>query len=191
MDIDIDLADRKQLLEKINHRVAVLKNGKPHNTGIYVTEIPHNPLTKVSTIDYKQAEKRNYFKIDILNLSVYQGVRNEEHLVELMNQEPLWELLHEPEFTENLFHVSGHHGIMKQLNPRTIEQLAMALAIIRPAKKHLINSDWDTIAEQVWLTPTDGSYAFKRSHALAYAYTVVLHMNLMVEKYQSEGFLIS
>ena len=39
-DIDIDFADRKKILEKIEHPVAKLDTGKKHNTGVYVTEIP-------------------------------------------------------------------------------------------------------------------------------------------------------
>ena len=182
MDIDIDVANRKELLENIEHRKASLRDGKVHNTGIYATEIPHNPLDNVSTLDYKTAEERGYFKIDILNVSVYNNIRDEEHLIRLMNSEPDWTLLQDEKFTENLFHVAGHHRVMQKLHPSSIEELAAALAIIRPAKKHLIDSDWDTINREIWKQPRDSSYAFKHSHALAYAYTVVVHMNLLCEE---------
>ena len=62
-DIDIDFADRNVLLEKLKHRIAKLENGKKHNTGVYFTEIPHDPATNLSTLDYETAEDRNYFKI--------------------------------------------------------------------------------------------------------------------------------
>ena len=45
MDIDIDFANRDQILSTLDHTVAVLKNNKKHNTGIYVTEIPKDPVT--------------------------------------------------------------------------------------------------------------------------------------------------
>ena len=67
-DIDIDFADRSVLLGKIEHRVAKLDTGKKHNTGVYVTECPHNPVDNLSTIDYKTAEERGYFKLDFLNV---------------------------------------------------------------------------------------------------------------------------
>ena len=70
-DIDIDFADRNIVLDKLKHRVAKLDTGKKHNTGVYFTEVPHNPLDKVSTLDYKQAEDRGYFKVDFLNVSIY------------------------------------------------------------------------------------------------------------------------
>ena len=68
-DIDIDFADRKKILDKIEQSVAKLDTGKKHNTGVYVTEIPHNPVDKLSTIDYETAEDRGYFKLDS-NVSV-------------------------------------------------------------------------------------------------------------------------
>ena len=61
-DIDIDFADRDVILEKLNHRVAKLDTGKKHNTGVYFTEIPHNPVDNLATIDYDEAEERKYFK---------------------------------------------------------------------------------------------------------------------------------
>ena len=53
-DIDIDFADRGIVLSKIKHRVAKLPTGKKHNTGVYVTEVPHNPFNELSTINYKE-----------------------------------------------------------------------------------------------------------------------------------------
>ena len=67
-DIDIDFADRDIILDKINHRVARLNKDKKHNTGVYVTEIPHNPVDNMSTLDYEEADDRGYFKLDFLNV---------------------------------------------------------------------------------------------------------------------------
>jgi len=89
MDIDIDFADRTAILSKLQHHVAALETGKKHNTGIYVTPVPHNPIDNIATIDYKIAEDRGYFKIDFLNVNIYKDVNDEEHLTELLNKEPL------------------------------------------------------------------------------------------------------
>ena len=70
-DIDIDFADRSILLNKIKHRIAKLDSGKKHNTGVYFTEVPHDPINNLCTIDYEKAEQRGYFKIDCLNVSIY------------------------------------------------------------------------------------------------------------------------
>jgi len=182
MDIDIDFADRDVVLSLLQHRNARLENGKKHNTGVYVTEIPHNPVDLLSTIDYKSAEDRGYFKLDFLNVSIYKDVRNEAHLQELMLKEPQWELLEHDDFTDLLFHVNGHGEILRMLKPSSVEQLAAVLAIIRPAKRHLANESWETILKEVWTKPEDGEYYFKKAHSLSYAFAVIVHMNLLVEQ---------
>ena len=178
-DIDIDFADRDVILDKIDHRVAKLDTGKKHNTGVYVTECPHNPVDNLSTIDYKSAEDRGYFKLDFLNVSIYKDVKDETHLISLMRKEPLWELLEHEDFVDKVFHLSGHGKLLTQLKPTSVEQLAATLAIIRPAKRHLAGKPWQTIIEEVWIKPKDGEYFFKKAHAYSYAGAVIVHMNLI------------
>jgi hypothetical protein len=183
-DIDIDFLDRTIVLEKFKHVAASMEdNGafKKHNTGIYCTSIPYNPITGVSTIDYKSAEERGYFKIDFLNVSIYKGVRDELHLKQLMETEPLWDLLEQDDFSNLLFHVNGHGHVLRTLKPKNIEQLAACLAIIRPAKKHLLGKPWTEILQEVWMRPTTEEYYFKKAHAVAYAVAVVVQMNLICE----------
>ena len=183
-DIDIDFADRDVILSQIQHRVAKLDTEKKHNTGVYVTEIPHNPIDNLSTIDYKTAEQRGYFKLDFLNVSIYKDVRDEEHLLALMNKEPLWELLEHDDFVNSVFHLSGHGGVLRTLRPTSVEDLAAVLAIIRPAKRHLVKESWTTIRKEVWTKPEDGAYYFKKAHAVSYAMACVVHMNLLCEGLQ-------
>ena len=184
-DIDIDFADRNIILNKIQHRVAKLSTGKKHNTGVYVTEIPHNPFNELATIEHKTAEERGYFKLDFLNVSIYKNVRDETHLQELMEKEPLWELLEHKDFSEKVFHLNGHSSLLKLLKPNSVEQLAATLAIIRPAKRHLANESWEMIMKGVWTKPTDGAYYFKKAHAVSYAMACVVHMNLICEEINS------
>ena len=184
-DIDIDFADRDVVLSKIQHRVAKLDSEKKHNTGVYVTEIPHNPVDKLSTIDYKTAEERGYFKLDFLNVSIYKDVRDQAHLDQLMNKDPLWELLEHQDFVDQVFHLSGHSDLLKKLKPTNVEQLAATLAIIRPAKRHLADETWTTILKEVWTKPDDSAYYFKKAHAVSYAMAVVVHMNLLCEQFSS------
>jgi len=186
-DIDIDFADRDVILEKIQHRVAKLDSEKKHNTGVYVTEIPHNPVDNLSTIDYKTAEDRGYFKLDFLNVSIYKDVRDETHLVSLMEKEPIWELLEQKDFVDLVFHLSGHDSLLKQLKPTSVSQLAATLAIIRPAKRHLADKDWQTIMNEVWIKPENSEYYFKKAHAVSYAMACVVHMNLICEKISAQS----
>jgi len=181
-DIDIDFADRDVLLSKLPHRVARMNDEKKHNTGIYVTEIPHSPVDNLSTIDYKTAEDRGYFKLDFLNVSIYKDIQDEAHLTDLMSKEPMWELLQHEEFVDQLFHLNGHGTVVKKLSPTSVEQLAAVLAMIRPAKRHLIEKTWTEILKEVWTKPENDEYFFKKAHAVSYAMAVVVHMNLIVEQ---------
>ena len=181
-DIDIDFADRDVVLSKIQHRVAKLDTDKKHNTGVYVTEIPYNPVNNLSTIDYKTAEERGYFKLDFLNVSIYKDVKDNDHLQQLMEREPLWELLQHDEFVDQLFHLNGHGDVLRKTCPTSVEQLAAVLAMIRPAKRHLIGESWTTIMQEVWTKPENDEYYFKKAHAVSYAMAVVVHMNLLCEQ---------
>ena len=181
-DIDIDFADRSIILSKIQHRVAKLDTGKKHNTGVYVTECPHNPIDNISTIEHKSAEDRGYFKLDFLNVSIYKDIKDEAHLQELMERTPIWQLLEHEDFSEKVFHLNGHNALLKQLKPSSVEQLAATLAIIRPAKRHLANKNWQEILTSVWVKPTNGEYYFKKAHAVSYAMACIVHMNLICEQ---------
>ena len=181
-DIDIDFADRDIVLSQIKHRVAKLNTGKKHNTGVYTTEIPHNPVDNLSTIEHKTAEERGYFKLDFLNVSIYKDVKDEAHLQELMEREPIWQLLEHKDFVDKVFHLSGHDNLLKQLKPTSVQQLAATLAIIRPAKRHLADKSWNEILNEVWVKPTNGEYYFKKAHAFSYAMAVVVHINLLCEQ---------
>ncbi len=190
-DVDIDFFDRDGVLKLFKHTPAtIIKDDKTekHKTGVYFHAVPEHPVTGHATLDYKQAEDRGYFKIDCLNVSIYKDVKSEEQLVELMIQEPDWDMLKDATIVDQLFHLNGHFKIVSQLEPKNIEQLAAVLAIIRPAKRHLMYKDWKDILKEVWVKPTDGSYFFKKSHAVAYAHAIVVQMNLMTkDKYSFDA----
>lgn len=190
MDIDIDFANRDLALNIVGHIKASRKEHNQtvgHNTGVYFQNIPHNPITNLATIDYKEAENRGYFKIDFLNVSIYKDILSEEHLTQLMETEPLWDLLLQDDFVNLLFHINGHGSILRQMKPQSIEQLAAVLAMIRPAKRYLIGKDWNLVEAEVWQKPDGDEYYFKKAHAVAYAVAIVVQMNLICEKI-SYGF---
>ena len=183
-DIDIDFGNRDDILQHIKHIPAAMRNVNPirkHATGVYVTDIPYDAVNDFANIDYSEAESRGYVKLDLLNVHVYSHVRSEEHLIELM-REPNWDKLKDKQFVEKLIHLSNHYNsLCKMPEPvDSIPRLAMFLAIIRPAKKHLIGLSWKEIAKTVWDKEADG-YHFKKSHSIAYAQLVVVHMNLIEE----------
>jgi len=180
-DIDIDLGDRDKLLSLIEHTKASIRKNevKKHNTGVYVTDIPYDPVNDMSSIDYEEAEDRGYLKLDLLNVHVYNQVRDEQHLVELMS-EPDWNKLNDPSFVEQLIHLGNHYNSLRKMPEpvNSIPRLAMFLAVIRPGKKHLIGRTWTEVAKTIW-DREEGTYSFKKSHAVAYAHLVVVHMNLL------------
>lgn len=191
MDIDIDLKDRSEILRIIRNIPAAIRDSKTgfkkHNTGVYFQEIPTNPFINTASIDHKEAESRGYFKIDLLNVGIYKDIKSEEHLTKLMNTEPCWELLLEEDFVDKLFHLKGHTDILKTTKPTNIEELAMVLALIRPAKRYLLGRSWNEITQEVWTKNLDGDYGFKRSHAISYATAVIVHMNLLCEQLLTEN----
>ena len=183
-DIDIDFTDREQALNLFKHTVASRNdNGRlvKHNTGVYLHEVPVDAVTGLCSVPYEQAEKQEFFKIDFLNVGLYNGVRNEEHLKQLMETEPLWDLLLQDEFVDLLFHLNGHGAILRKTCPTSVAQLAAVLAMIRPAKRNLIGKSWPEIMTEVWTKPETNDYYFKKSHATAYAVAIVVQMNLICE----------
>lgn len=189
-DIDIDFADRSRILELIKYTAArQLIDGqvRRHNSGVYVTDIPYDPINQCAAIDYQAADELGYFKLDFLNMSVYQLITDSEHYQTMLDAAPPWDRFNnEREFFEQLVHVSNHWSTL-QVMPEpvdTIPRLAMFLAIIRPAKRHLIGATWAEVAKTIWEASSDG-YSFKKSHAVAYAQLVALHMNLLNSTHQS------
>tara|TARA_B110000046_G_scaffold72060_1_gene79936 strand:+ start:10886 stop:11464 length:579 start_codon:yes stop_codon:yes gene_type:complete len=185
-DIDIDFADRTQVLELFKHTPAKLKERK-HNTGVYFHKVPSNPFTNICTVEHTDADELDFFKLDLLNLSIYKDVKDDDHLTQLMEREPLWELLEHTDFAEKVFHLNGHSKLLKLLKPTSVEHLAATLAIIRPAKRHLQDKGWPMIMQEVWVKPIrdNKAYYFKKAHAISYAMVVVVHMNLLCEQLQS------
>lgn len=185
-DIDIDFADRDQVLALLGTTPAsIIRNGQltKHNTGVYATEIPIDPFTGYASLDYNDAEDRGYVKLDFLNVNLYKQVRDEQHLLELM-KEPNWAKLYDPEICAKLMHVNGHYDLLLQMPEPvdTIARLAMFLAIIRPAKRHLAGKTWAEVGKTVWDKPSDDAYYFKKAHAISYAQLVVVNLNLLDEQ---------
>ena len=190
-DVDIDFADREQVLRILEHVPAMqrMPNGtrQKHKTGVYFHPVPVNPFTGLCDLDFKEAEEAGFFKVDLLNVGLYQQVKSKEHLEQLANQEPLWDLLQDDQFVNLLFHLNGHGDVLKKTCSTSVEQLAAVLAMIRPAKRYLIGKPWTTIMKEVWTKPENGEYYFKKAHAIAYAVAIVAQMNLICEQI-SYGF---
>ena len=182
-DIDIDLADREQLLKLINATPArQIQDGKVrrHNSGVYITNIPYDPVNQCASIDYETAEQRGYFKIDLLNMTVYNLVKSPEHYEQLLAQEPPWERLwSDTDWASQLVHVGNYTSLLSTMKPDSIPRMAAFISIIRPGKAHLQNKTWAEVFDSVWDGDSSRGFVFKKAHALGYAQLVALHMNLL------------
>jgi hypothetical protein len=66
--------------------------------------------------------------------------------------------------TDQLFQLNGHFDIVSKMKPKTIYQLAMVLALIRPAKRYLVGKTWAEVEAEIWAPVEGDEYAFKKSH---------------------------
>lgn len=188
-DIDIDFASRDRAMRVLGGTPAsIVRDGKltKHNTGVYFHDVPSDPVTGLCSIDYERAESRGFFKIDLLNVGVYDMIRDEQHLIEMMSRPLDWSVFEDESFVSGLFHLGNHADLTARLKPRSIAHLAMVLALIRPGKRHLQqrceSRGFDSISDEIW-TKTDGDeYFFKKSHAISYAVLVYVHANLLLDR---------
>jgi hypothetical protein len=67
--------------------------------------------------------------------------------------------------------------------------MAMFLAMLRPAKKHLQGKCWDEVRKTVWQKDADGQYGFKKAHAISYSLACVVNMNLVSEGIDTQSFI--
>jgi hypothetical protein len=184
-DIDIDLADRNQVLpfiQSIAARQYQQGQVRRHNSGIYVTDIPYDPVNHCAAIDYETAEQRGYFKIDLLNMSVYHLIKSQKHYDMLLSTEPTWaRLWNDREWAKQIMHIGNYTDLLAKMKPDSITRMAAFIAIIRPGKAHLQNCIWSEVFESVWDGDNSKGFIFKKSHSISYAMLVKLHMNLLTE----------
>lgn len=181
-DIDIDFADRDSALAGLMHVPAVLRTSKQivrHASGVYFQNVPTDPINTFSALGYEEAAERGYFKIDFLNNSIYAGVRDQDHLLALM-AEPEWDMLEVEEIVSMLAHIHNKFGLVQMIKPKSVEDLAVVLALMRPGKRHLIGQKRATIDAEIWQKGEDG-YQYRKSHAIAYAVSIVVQLNLLCE----------
>ena len=184
-DVDIDFGDRNTILDLIKHIPARQENNsevRKHNSGVYVTPIPEDPMNGCASIDYREAEDRGYFKIDFLNQSVYTLIRDQAHYDAMLSKEPDWNLLLDKAFCEQVVHISNYHDLVCAMRPDSIPRMAAFIAIIRPGKAHLQRQPWETVFAGVWDGNDTAGFTFKKSHSISYARLVALHINLLEEK---------
>ena len=189
MDIDLDLKTDFDPLTFFPEaiRASMVKNNEltKHNVGVYFQSIPVDKMTGLAAIPYEQAEQEGYFKIDFLHLSVLDDFNSKEEIRQLLKIEPDWKLLMRPDVVERLFQIHRQYDLISKLAPKSVEELADAIALMRPGKRHLVDAylkDKSLIRKELYKKPEDGKYYFKKGHAISYALNIVLQLHLIKGK---------
>jgi len=185
MDVDIDVEPtfRPERLFPRWPRAAVVKDGKvsSHPVGVYPQAMAVDPFTGLAAIPYEEAEDLGYLKVDFLHLNVYQHFSTRAEIEELLAKEPDWTLLQLPSTWSKLFQLAKHGELLAKVQPKSVEELADCMALIRPGKKALLGLYLKerVACRRVLYAKDDEGYSFKKSHALAYALVVVLQLHLI------------
>jgi DNA polymerase III alpha subunit len=183
-DIDIDFPTSFKPEEIFPWtRASRVHNGYlvPHTVGVYPQNVPRDHITKLSAIPYEEAEEAGFNKIDMLHLSVYDFFETREEILELLKIEPDWGLLLIPTEQQKLFQLSKHGDVLNEVKPKSIEELADVLALIRPGKRQLAKLYKADRAgtRRILYAKDESGYSFKKSHAIAYSMVIVLQLHLI------------
>ena len=186
MDVDIDFPTTFNPLDYFDTaiRASMVKNGKlvKHPAGIYFQDIPVDNITDLAAIPYKEAERLDFFKVDFLHLSLLDNFKHKDEIRALIEIEPDWLLLESPNIVQHLFQIHQHFDVIIQVKPKSVIELADCIALIRPAKRYLLDyyiKNPLIIRPEIYSKPENGKYYFKKSHAIAYALTIVLQLHLI------------
>lgn len=193
MDIDIDTPtdfDPTKLFGKCV-RASQVNNEKitKHPAGVYFQTIPTDPVTNLAAIPYNRAEDYGFFKVDFLHLSLLDFFDNKRQLRALMKKEPDWSLLQDEAVAGQLFQLRNSYELLKFLKPTSVEELADCIALIRPAKIHLQEQylvNKEKTRKELYKMPLPTG-CFKRAHAIAYAFNVVVQLHLIKNGIYANG----
>lgn len=183
-DIDIDFRtdfNPKKLFPWT--KASTVKDGvlRAHPCGVYPQKISIDDVTGLAAIPYKEAEEIGYIKIDCLHLGILDYFETREEIDALLDIEPDWGLLTIPSEQKKLFQLSKHGDILSMVKPKSIEELADVLALIRPGKKQLVKLylTQREATRRILYAKDESGYSFKRSHAIAYALNIQLQLLLI------------
>ena len=186
-DVDIDVNDQfnpKRLFDQFTH-ASMIRQGKlaQHPVGLYFQSIPTDPWNqRISAIPYSDAEEHGFQKIDFLHLTFLDAFDDKEELRQLAKKEPNWALLNHRSNVVKLFHISNHFDVVDRIKPKSIEDLADVVALIRPGKRNLLEryvNERDYVRS--FLYKKTDQYYFKRSHAIGYAMVIAVQLHLIAQ----------
>ena len=193
MDIDIDLQsdfDPSDIFPKVVRAMIFTKEHevKKHPAGHYFQSIPTDPMTGLAAIPYDRAEELGFYKIDFLHLGLLDHFKSKEEIRALTKIEPDWSLLLDETIYDRIFQLGRHHSMVSKIKPKSVQDVADCVALIRPGKHGMIEKYISAtqqgraaLRRELYKKPDAGQYYFKKSHATAYALTVKLQLHLFKE----------
>jgi len=164
---------------------SIVENGelRKHPAGVYFQSIPVDKETDLAAIPYNKAQECGYYKVDLLHLSLLNNFIDKNEIREFLKKEPDWQMLEDREIVVQLFQIKNHFDVVSRVKPKSVQQLADVLALIRPNKRKLLDAylrSPDIIREKYLYVRDEGDKtSFRRSHAVAYALTIKLQMNYL------------
>lgn len=193
-DVDIDVAASvipSEIFGPTIVRASTYQDKKllPHPCGVYFQAVPKDPITGLAAVPYKIAEELGCFKVDFLHVYVYDHFTSKDEIKQLIKIEPDWTLLEIPSVVEQLFQLGKHYDLLKDVKPRSVIEVADCVALIRPQKKFMVKAylkDRARIRCELYKFNEGDGYAFKKAHAVAYAYVIVLQLHLLKAGLQLE-----
>lgn len=195
-DVDLDVSDRDRALTSLKNFIQASQVNNdvmsPHKTGIYFQRIPVDPTINLAAFPYKEAEFLGYFKVDLIPNHVYDLVESNDEIEELLSAPVDWSWFQDERFFDSddtryqLTHLAKHMNLCEMYPPKSVEDVAVLLAVIRPRKKYLIGKPREEIDEIIWKKLEEENpdndpkkYFFKKSHGTAFALLVILHAQLI------------
>lgn len=185
-DIDIDFQTTFNPTNYIAEAIpaSMLKKGElvKHPCGHYLQTIPVDSITGLAAIPYDKAAEFGYFKIDFLHLSLLDSFSSKQEIRDLLRLDPDWSLLTQQDVVPKLFQLHRNHSLLLRVRPKSVQEIADCIALIRPGKREYLEPyliDKNKVRPYLYRREDDDKSAFKRSHAIAYALTVVLQLHLI------------
>lgn len=189
-DIDIDVKDRNEVLKLFDGQyveASMLQDGefKKHPTGVFFQDVPTDPFSGRCVFPSGNksgdvSDAKGLFKLDVIPNHGYTHVTSYSDLNEVLDMPVEWKLFEYEEVVTKLQHIGNHFDIVYAYAPKSLEDLACLIAIIRPAKRYLLGESWDVVKANIWKKEGD-EYAFKKSHAFGFALMIVVQLNSMIK----------
>lgn len=184
MDIDIDISPDVDIDKIFDEAIpaSMEQDGelKKHPVGFYFQTIPRDKMTGLAAIPYDKAEEHEFFKIDMLHVHLLKHFKSKQEMRDFLKKEPDWSLLEERNIVKKLFHLGNHFDVVYEVKPKSVQEIADVIALIRPGKRRLLNKYIkapDKIRPELFTKRENSD--MRKAHAIPYALLVVLQLHLI------------